>query len=195
MPRSMSSEMLAAITSQNLRPALFVALQFASGWAYVWSGIGSIAWNGHTWLGVGTLGTISVIEEGANVQARGITLTMSAIDPAMLADALQETQLGLPVLVYLGMFDSASPPSLIASPITSWAGRMDQPTIEISGQMATMSINCENKLLDMNVACDRRYTGEDAAAENPGDLGFQFVTSIQNCTIYWGATPASSNNI
>ena len=191
----MTSDMLAAIQSQNIRPALFVAMQFASGWAYMWSGVGSVVWNGHTWLGVGTLGTVSVIEEGANVQARGITLTLGGIDPAMLAEALQETQLGLPVLVYLGLFSASSPPGLISDPITSWAGRMDQPTIEVTGQTATISISCENKMLDMNVAVDRRYTQEDQQCDHPGDLGFQFVASIQAQTIYWGATPNASSNL
>jgi len=32
----------------------------------------------------------------------------------------------------------------------SWAGRTDQPTIEMDGSTATISINCENRLVEMN---------------------------------------------
>src|ERR1035441_8735896 len=69
--RAMSSAMLAAITSPGIQPAFFVMATFATGPVYLWSGIGSIFWNGQTWLGVGTLGSISVAEEGSTVEAKG----------------------------------------------------------------------------------------------------------------------------
>jgi hypothetical protein len=193
MPRPMSSAMLAAIQAQHLRPALFVQMQFMTGPLYVWSGTGSVTWNGHTWLGVGTLGTISTIEESGTVEAKGVTLTLSGIDPAMLADALQEFQTGAPVAIYLGLFDSGG--SLIANPVTSWAGRMDQPSIEVGGDSAVISIACENRLIEMNVAVDRRYTATDQSIDYPGDLGFNWVLSIQEQNIYWGRVPSSSNNL
>lgn len=188
MPRDISSTMQTALAENLLYPAIFVAMHFVSGAAYIWSGVGSISWNGHTWLGVGTLGTITVIEEGATVEARGIELGLSGINSAMLADALQEMRLGLPVLVYLGLFDTSSPISLLPDPIKAWAGRMDQPTIEVGGETAKISIKCENRMIDMNVAVDRRLTLEDAQMDNPGDLGLQFVQGIQERQILWGRT-------
>src|ERR1041384_6659198 len=106
MPRSMSPEVLAAITSQMMRPALFVEANFTSGPAYLWSGVGTISWHGHDWLGVGPLGSISTVEEGSNVQARGIGLSLSGIDVNLLTGILSEFEVGLPVLVYLGVFES-----------------------------------------------------------------------------------------
>ena len=61
MPRGMTGGQLAAIQSTNLRPAFFVEAHFVNGPIYVWTGRGSITWGGHTWLGVGTLGSISTI--------------------------------------------------------------------------------------------------------------------------------------
>lgn len=193
MPRPMSAAFLTAITSQNLRPAIFIEAHFVSGPVYVWTGGGTIAWNGHSWQGVGTLVGISPIEEGANIQARGITLTMSGIDATLLGDILLEFQQGLPVLLYLGMFDASG--NLIADPIVSWAGRMDQPTIDMDGQTATISISCENRLVDMNVAVDRRLTNEDQQLDHPGDRGLEFEASIQDVMIYWGRSPSSHNNL
>jgi len=192
MPRSMSGGMLAAIQTSILRPAIFVELHFASGVAYVWSGYGTIVWNGHSWLGVGNLGTISVIEEGVTVNARGISITLSGINSSMLADALQDMQIGAPVMIYFGLFDSSSPPSLLPDPLTSWAGRMDQPTINVGGDTSSITVNCENRLIDMNVPVDRRYTHDDQQISHPGDLAFQFVNSIQELTVYFGRTPTNS---
>jgi hypothetical protein len=193
MPRSgLSSAQLTAIQSASLRPAFFVEAHFVSGPLYVWSGRGSITWNGQTWLGVGTLGTISTIEEGSGVEAKGITLSMSGIDSSLLGDVMLEFQVGLPCIVRLGLFDTNG--ALIDDPVIAWSGRMDQPTIDVDGQTCTISINCENRLVEMNVAVDRRYTNEDQQLDYPGDRGMEFVSSIQDVTIYWGRTPSNVNN-
>jgi hypothetical protein len=189
----MSAEFLAAIQSAEIRPAVFVEAHFTSGPLYVWSGAGNIDWNGHTWTSVVSLGSISTIEEGSDVQAKGITLTLSGIDPSLLGGVLTEFRVGLPVLVRFGLFDAEG--TLIADPIISWAGRMDQPTINVDGTTATISINCENRLIDMNVAVDRRYTNEDQRLDFPEDRGMEFVPSIQEVVIYWGRSPSSSNDM
>ena len=193
MPRAMSADYLAAIQSAALRPALFVEANFTSGPIYVWSGVGSIIWGGHTWTGLGSLGNVSMIEEGATVEAKGITLSLSGIDSALLTGILDEFQVGLPAIVSLGLFNVAG--ALIADPVGCFVGQMDQPTLDVTGTSATISINCESRLIEMNVAVDRRYTNEDQQRDYPGDRGFEFVNSIQQAQIYWGRTPSSVNNL
>lgn len=195
MPRSISGDFLAAIQAGELLPAFFVQIQFVSETLCLWTRIGTINWNGQTWQGVGSMLGISQIEEGANVQARGIVITLSGLDPIELPEVLSDFKLGLPVAVYFGLFEASAPTTLIASPVFAWAGRTDQPTVEVDGTTATISINCENRLVDMNVAVDRRYTNEDQQRDYPGDLAFQFVDALQEQTLYWGRTPTSSNNL
>ncbi len=192
MPREMTAEFLAAITSQKIRPALFVEITFTSGPIYVWTGRGVVSWGGHDWVGVGSLGTISNIEEGSTIEAKGITLSLSGIDTTLLTGVMDEFQVGLPAIVYLRLFDSDN--AFIGDPVISWSGRTDQPTVEMDGQTATISINCENRLVDMNVAVDRRYTNEDQQLDHPGDRGMEFVSSLQEVVLYWGRTPSSTNN-
>ena len=193
MPRNMTQGFLGAMQGAVLRPALFVQAAFVSGPIYVWSGIGQITWNGQVWTGIGTLGSISTIEEGSTVAAKGITLTLSGIDASLLNEVMTEFQVGLPVSVTLGVFDTNN--ALIADPVCCFSGRMDQPTIDVTGTLATIAINCENRLVEMNVAVDRRYTDEDQQMDYPGDLGFQFVNGIQEAQIYWGRSPSSTNNL
>jgi hypothetical protein len=189
----MTAGYLAAIQSAALRPALFVEANFTSGPIHVWSGVGSITWGGKTWTGLGSLGNVSMIEEGATVEAKGITLTLSGIDPTLLTGILDEFQVGLPAIVSLGLFDTAG--ALIADPVGCFVGQMDQPTLDVTGTSATISINCESRLIEMNVAVDRRYTNEDQQRDYPGDRGFEFVNSIQEAQIYWGRPPSSVNNL
>jgi hypothetical protein len=194
MPRNMTVAYLAAIVSRDLKPALFIEANFTSGPVYIWSGFGPITWNGQVWTGLGSLVGVSTIEEASAVSAKGITLSLSGIDVTLLTGILDEFQLGLPAVVSLGLFD-ATGVTLIASPVTSFAGRMDQPTLDVSGTKATISVNCESRLVDMNTSVERRYTDEDQQLDYPGDLGMSFVNGIQETQIYWGRTPSSKNNI
>jgi hypothetical protein len=193
MSRPITDAQLAAILSPYFRPALFVEAHFVTGPVYVWSGIGPIVWNSQTWLGLGALGSVSTIEEGSTIEAKGISLTLSGIDSSLLSLVMGEFQVGLPAIVRLGLFDDNG--ALIDDPIIAWAGRMDQPTIDVDGQTMTITINCENRLVEMNVAVDRRYTNDDQQLDFPGDRGMEFVNSIQDITIYWGHTPSSKNNL
>ena len=193
MPRDMTPAYLAAIQAGILRPALFVEANFVSGPVYLWTGLQSVAWNGQTWTGVGRLGTISTIEETSSVEAKGITMSLSGIDPTLLADVLGEFQVALPAAIYLGLFDDSM--TLIPDPICCFAGMMDQPTIDVTGETATISINCENRLIEMNVPAGRRYTQEDQQRDYPADLGFGFVNSIQDAQIYFGSMASNKNNL
>jgi hypothetical protein len=186
---NVSSAMLAAMQANQLLPAIFVQATLASGTIYLWSGFGTIAWNGQAWQGVGSMLKISTVEEKATVSATGVTVTLSGIDPALLENVLSEFQVSGSVTVFLGAFSAGV---LIPSPITVWSGLLDQPTIDVSGETASIAINCESRLIEMNVSVDRRYTDQEQQLDNPGDLAFSFVNSIQDQPIYWGQTPTTS---
>src|ERR1035438_462765 len=117
MPRNMTQAFLGAMQGAVLRPALFVQAAFVSGPIYVWSGIGQVTWNGQVWTGIGTLGSISTIEEGSTVAAKGITLTLSGIDASLLNDVMTEFQVGLPVSFSLGALAANNSP--ISDPVAT----------------------------------------------------------------------------
>lgn len=191
----MSPDTLTALEAGQLVPVIFIQAQFVSDTIYIWTGYGPISWNGQTYQGIGTLLTLSSIEEGSDVNARGITLGLSGFDANALSLALGEVRQGLPVVVSLGLFYPGSPWTLIPDPLIAWAGRMDQPTIDVLGTTASISLACENRLVSMNVAVDRRYTPEDQARDWPGDSGLSWVYGIQDQNIYWGRLPGTTNQV
>ena len=188
-----TDDFIAALEAPLLRPAYLVSMQFASSTVNAWTGKGTLTWNGTSFAGVGQMGEVALIEEGSTVQARGTTLTLTGIDVTLLGDALTYLRQGLPVTIWFALFDAT--PAIIGNPVIAFRGRMDQPTITVSGQTATIAINCESRLMDLNVPAQRRYTNEDQWRDFPGDRGFEFVNSVQEVTIYWGRTPNSSNNL
>jgi hypothetical protein len=79
MSRNLDTTLAPALANPLITPAIFVSLTFQSGVFYVWNGIGNYVLNGNTYTGVGTLGKISAIQEGSDVEAQGLTVTLSGI--------------------------------------------------------------------------------------------------------------------
>jgi len=191
VPRSMSSDMLAAVVAQQLRPALFVEAVFATSTLYVWSGLGSKTWNGHTWEGVGSLLGVTGISEDSSVEAKNVTLSLSGIPAEVLGDVLSELRITQAANVWLACFHADG--TMVADPVLAYAGCIDKPTIDDGADTCTVSIQLENVLVDLNRPVWRRYTDADQKLDHPTDTGFQYVQGIQQITVYWGSVPGAYN--
>jgi hypothetical protein len=190
MARNLTGAQIAEIQAQNMRPILLCQLFFTSGWVYLWSGIGSLSWNGQTWLGIGTLGTVSAVPETSDLTAVGLKFALSGVDPAMLTHALGEVRQGQPVILYQGFLTQAG--GVVASPNTAWSGRMDTCEIAEGGETAVITLTAESRLLDLNRSRERRYEKQDQAIDFPGDLGFDYVPSLQELSVVWGKPSPTS---
>lgn len=189
MPRNLTSGELAQLSASQIAPVVFVECDFASGAVYLWTGRGNYSWNGHTWVGVGKLGQISVLNETSDVSAQSVTISLSGIPSDMLSDALNEVQCNQMVTIWLGFFTATGTGgwSLVSSPAIAYQGFMDVPTIEEGVETSTISLSLENRLIILNRAKMRRYDTQDQAIDYPSDLGFEFVPFLQLWEGSWGA--------
>jgi len=194
MPRpGVTPQFATAIAAKVIRPCFFIRCQFKTGWFNVWTGTYTISWGGVTYYGTGTAIGIQGVSEDTTVEAKGVTLSLSGIPSDLLGDVLTEFVRGYPAQVYLGLFEDDGV-TLVPNPVLAYAGRLDQPTLNDAGDSCTISIAVENTLVDMNRSVYRRYTDSDQQLDHPGDLGCQFVASIQEVTTYFGSLPLSQNN-
>ena len=67
--RSLDTTLAAQLTANLIYPVQLVQLTFYSQTVYVWSGPGSLVWDGQTFTGVGSLGSVGAITEGIDVNA------------------------------------------------------------------------------------------------------------------------------
>lgn len=178
-------------SGRYLRPVLFVEAEFLSGWLRVHSGIGPIVWNGETWTGVGSLGSVDGITEASVVRADNFTISLSGIPSEYLSKALDECRPQLPCNVYFGCLDESG--AVIATPTKAASGLMDVPSVQDGAETCTISITVENRLFRLNVANELRYTHESQQIFFPGDLFFQFVPKIQEWNGVWGKPGTSSS--
>jgi hypothetical protein len=181
--RSLSNDMTQEVSASQLAPIILVSLSFSTP-LNLWSGYGTITYNSTGYLGIGTLGTISPVEETTDLAARGISLQLSGVPTAMVAIALTENYQGRPCSVMFAAM--ASDGTLVSTPVTVFAGRMDVMSINDDGQNATIGMTAENKLVDFRRPRELRYTDEEQKSLFPSDKGLEFVNAIQEKEIYWG---------
>jgi hypothetical protein len=185
MSRDMTGAMAAEVCARQIRCALFAELHFASSVERVWSGLGTLSWDGYDWLGIGTLGKVGVVTEDSQLNAQALQISLSGIDSDLLSYALGEVQQGLPVKLWFATFDDAG--NITVSPTLCYAGRMDQISILQDTSTATIGITVENRLSDLQRKVERRFTDRDQRLNYPNDLGFAFIAWTMDWNGSWGS--------
>lgn len=181
MARDLSAAVITALGQTVIRPAYLVDLDTTAGHVRAWSGIGSLFWGGspaNEFLGVGELGSISVIPETRDIRAEGIVIRLSGIPADMVSMALNEAQPGRDLLVYIAMFDADG--AMFVDPYLSWSGMSDSVTMVEGAQTSTIEIAGENELARLQHGNETRYTHDDQQIRFPGDLGFEFQEQLND---------------
>ena len=175
--------MITAVTSNEVSPCVLVDLTLASGVIHIWSGVGSLVYDGNTYLGVGSLGQVGDVTEGSQVKADGTTITLSGIDPTLLNDCLLEIQLGAPATVWFAVFQNGA---LLGAPYPLFVGTVDQPMVPISADSIAITLKLENRMTNLQRASNRRYTASDQTYYFPSDSGFNWVETLNDIALVWG---------
>lgn len=184
MSRSLTSSMQTAVTADLVRPIILVECAFDSGDLNLWNGIGTLTVSSTDYVGAGTLLNIGEIAESSELQANGITVTLSGITDPLLSKARDEDYQGRELTVKLGAMDSSN--GVISSPVTVFSGFMDTMVINDSSETATIQIAVENRLIEFERTRIRRYTAEDQKIDYPNDKGLEFVAEMAEKEIVWG---------
>lgn len=196
------SERLAAVEK---RPFYAVEIDFDTAPLYLWTGVGNISSGGKTYLGTGELLNISGLDEVADMSAKGATITLSGLDPALISTALQEPYQGRECRIFFGMMpteteylltesgevlttESGEPIGIEQNTAMSlvFAGRVDRMPISSDGQTASITVTVESRWVDLERPKVRRYTHENQISRFPNDTFFSFVADLQHKRIEWG---------
>lgn len=183
MSRGLAAGVISEIAAPSVQPILFFYGSFATGDIRLWSGLGNITWDSQTWLGAGSLIQISNIDEPGEIKAQGIVVTFTGIPADFISLVLQSVKQNALGRVYLGFLSGGS---VVANPWLVFEGRLDVPIIDEQAETCSIAITYESRLIDLTRARSRRHTEQDQQAEYPGDLGMEYVASLQEKEIPWG---------
>lgn len=184
MARALTAGMLAAIATGSVRPLLLYEGEFSGGTTRLFTGHGTLIWNGNTFTGAGQMLRITAIQEVSELQAVNFTVSLNGQLSSLISIALAQVRRGKPGSVWLGLLDAGG--VLIADPFLCFKGRADKPEILPDPSQAVISVGYESRLIDAARRRARRYTPEDQQIDYPNDLGFDFVPSLQDAVFTWG---------
>jgi hypothetical protein len=103
---------------------------------------------------------------------------------SIIQEALADFQAGAPAQIYFGLLSNGA---LIGNPYLVFSGQVDQPTIDMSAQSATITLALENKLSNLLRPTGRRYTATDQKLKYPDDSGFNWVEILNDVALRWGS--------
>jgi len=183
MTRDLTAGLVSEVTAALLRPIMLFEFFFDSSTLRFWTGLGDLSYGGDTYAGAGQVIGISDYQEQQNLEARGITFTVSGISSSVLALALAEPYQGRVCNLYFAAMTDAG--ALVADPYLIFSGFMDVMEIVESGETSVISVSAENKMIILTRPKVRRYTPEDQRQRYPGDKGLDFVPTLQDKEIVW----------
>jgi hypothetical protein len=184
MARALTAGMLAAIATGAVKPLFLYEGEFSGGTVRLFTGYGTLSWNGHTWTGDEGLMRIDSAVETSDLSAVNFTVSLNGQVSSLLSVALGQVRRGKPGSVWLGLLDASG--ALIADPFLCFKGRADKPSIVPDPESCVVGVAYESRLIDAARRRERRYTPEDQAIDYPSDRGFDQVAALQDTVLTWG---------
>jgi hypothetical protein len=206
MSRDLSAALSNSLEDNVVYPFFAIDLEFDSpNTLRLWTGYGTLVYEGISYYGTGELLGISSVEETVEMSAKGATLTLSGVPSEVISLALQEPYQGRVCKINFGMFATDN---LLQEDGTSYilmqdgskirlesqqtsltevfTGYMNQMSIEEGPESSTIQLSVENKLVDLERSRVARYTSAFQRNRFTGDAGLDFVESLQDQKLTWG---------
>jgi hypothetical protein len=184
MARALTADMLTAIATGVVKPIFLYEGEFSGGTVHLFTGYGTLSWDGQTWTGDNGLMRINSVAETSDLSAVNFTVTLNGQVTALLSAALGQVRRGRPGSVWLGLVDAAG--ALISDPFKCFKGRADKPSIVPDPVDCVVGVAYESRLIDAARRRERRYTPDDQAIDYPADRGFDGVAGLQDTILTWG---------
>lgn len=182
MTRRLDAGTVGAVSGAHVPYVYFVRLDFSQPLRLCSAGY-DMLWNGYTWTGLGSLGSIEPIQEQASLEAIGVRMTLTGVPTEMIAITLAEQYQGRPCQIWFAPLREDL--QLAVQPVRLFSGRMDTMDTEV-GDTATITLSAESRMVAWDTPKVRRYNDEDQKARYPNDRGFEFVPQMVEKNLQWG---------
>lgn len=166
--------------------ALLAEIEHPDGAARFWTGIGPLSWNGYTWTGSGTLGSVAPIRHTSDLAIQEINFGLAGVDPAIVA-TLDDNVRNLAGLVWLACVGPGN--SVIRDPFQIVDAVLDYQSFSASEEgTVAISITARTGFYTLERALDEAWTTEEQKLLYPTDSGLDLISGLQNQTIQWTLT-------
>jgi hypothetical protein len=183
MSRGLTTDLKTSLQAKVVRPILLIEADFGSTIFRVWTGYGSITFEGNTYVGGGHLLQPGEVEETEDTSAKSFQVSLSGVPLDLIAVALNEDYQNRACRMNLATLDASN--NVIGS-FCQFDGKMDVMTISEQPDTATITVSAESDFITLLKPRVRRNTHEDQQELHSGDNFFEYVAGMQNKPIEWG---------
>lgn len=181
--RTLDSVLAAQSVLPVIRRIYFVKLVFDSGVIAWHSGYGPITFDGTTYTGCGSFGSISAVKEAPGIKSSYITVKIGGIKPEIISLAQSEPYINRKAYIYMTMLDENDVP-LVATPMMVFKGSMDSINGTLTKE-ASFDISIKSRLADWERPRRIRYSDADQQKIYPGDKFFEFIPQLSQRKLIW----------
>lgn len=171
-----------------------VRLDFASGPMFLHTGFGPLATRAPgnaggpittVWQGVGQVGQISDIERAVVPSGGAPTLTLSGVDPSLIAKTLGDPAdyKGRPALIFEQFFDAQ--PAVLDAPLAIYAGLMDRLSAAHTPEETKITLALVTPLYKRRRPAYAYLSAANQRSLYPGDQGANEIPRIPQTVLKW----------
>jgi hypothetical protein len=175
---SLSSPQQAELEKPVTRIVYFVELDFRDSTQYLCTANVSITWGGHEWIGLGSMGAISPIEESEGVESKSLTFTLNVAQNSVLALAVGDVEQyrGRNAKMHFVPLDESFQP--VGIPVVCWRGIMDTMAVSVDGEDGGITLKCETSAYGLKRQPGLRLNAAQQKSRYPSDTGLDYLTDL-----------------
>jgi hypothetical protein len=171
----------AALEKAKVGVAVFLELQFVSGTLRLCNYTSTFTWGGNDWQGLGSLGSVSALDESAGVGSSAMTFGLNITSAALLAIGVGavEDYRGQPAKLYFTPLDENDVPIFndAGEPDQCWRGTMDVISTGVDGEDGQIVLKCETSAFGLKRS-SLRLNAAQQKQRYPTDTGFDYLTDL-----------------
>lgn len=168
---------------------VLVEIDHPDHFARFWTGIGSLQYEGETYLGAGAVGAIEVTERSTELRIDEVRLTLAGLDSAFTADLSDNIRNRLAWLRLAALDDWGR---VIGTPMLLEEIQLDYQVDRIGEDgLATLQLVGQAGFWTLEQTAARVWSREDAALTwgAGNETGFDYITELRGLDTKWGQDP------
>lgn len=155
----------------------------------------NVDWGGNTYFALGHMLGFDGLVESADLRVTDLTLTLSGVDQAWIANILGKQYIDRRLLIYQ-MFFNQSTEQLIVDPVAIHDGRLDEPSIneDPANGSCLVLVKSRDVFSDFERLSGRHTNPNDQNLFFPNDRAFDMNAQLvgQRTQLMWGNSPRQS---
>ncbi len=181
--RAVPRQIIAAMRARSCRIAIMAEIDHPAGYVRAWTGIGTLQFGGHDWVGIGALGGVQGLQAASDIQIVDHAYILTNIPPDY-EEFVNAKVKGRRASAYIAFLDDAN--KVIVEPLLIGRTTLDTNTLQVSESGSiNLVIRGQSDLWQLEKPLNIALTSEEQKRRFPGDTGFDYITKLTVQRIAW----------